>query len=123
MELTCDDDVIVNIIVESLELILINLISNAADSMHGGGTITIVCKENSGNIILEVGDTGKGIPDDIKSDIFNPFFTTKQRNEGNGLGLYLVYNETKKMNGYIDLISEIDAGTTFIVEFPKNSEV
>lgn len=123
MELTCNEDVMVDVLVESLELILINLISNAADSMLGGGTITIVCTENNGDMIIEVGDAGKGIPEDIKSDIFNPFFTTKQRNEGNGLGLYLVYNEIKKMNGYIDLVSEIDVGTTFIVGFPKNSEV
>ena len=123
IELTCDDKIIVNILVESLEMILINLISNAADSMPEGGAIGILCKENKDTIRMEVADTGKGIPEDIQNEIFNPFFTTKQKSEGSGLGLYLVYNEVKKINGYIDLESQIDEGTTFIITFPKNSEV
>lgn len=123
IELTCDDEIIVDILVESLEMILINLISNAGDSMPNGGTISIVCKEKNDMIRIEVADTGKGIPEDIQNEIFNPFFTTKNKNEGSGLGLYLVYNEVKKMNGYIDLESKIDEGTTFIITFPKNSEV
>src|SRR5665647_652028 len=123
IELTCDDKIIVNILVESLEMILINLISNAADSMPEGGAIGILCKENKDTIRMEVADTGKGIPEDIQNEILNPFFTTKQKSEGSGLGLYLVYNEVKKINGYIDLESKIDEGTTFIITFPKNSEV
>lgn len=123
VEVTCASHLIVHILIESLEMILINLIRNAVDAMPAGGLITIVCSEQEENVRIEVSDSGVGIPEDNKSDIFNPFFTTKQKNEGNGLGLYLVYNEVQKMGGSIDVESEIGEGTTFTVTFPKNSEV
>jgi len=123
IEIVCDPNIVVNLLVESLEMVLINLVSNAADAMPLGGMIKIICSEREDVIQLEVQDQGTGIPEDVKSEIFNPFFTTKERNEGNGLGLYLVYNEIQKMNGTIDLDSKMGVGTTFIINFPKNSEV
>ena len=52
---------------------------------------------------MEVRDTGTGIEEGIMEDIFNPFFTTKSMTKGNGLGLYIVYNEIQKMNGEIEV--------------------
>lgn len=119
VEVTCKENLIVRILAESFEMILINLIRNSIDAMPSGGTISILCSVEGDIVQMEVSDTGVGIPEDYKSDIFNPFFTTKQKNEGNGLGLYLVYNEVQKINGSIRMESTIGAGTTFVVTFPR----
>jgi polar amino acid transport system substrate-binding protein len=76
-------------------------------------------REETGQVILEVRDDGEGIPEEIRGDIFNPFFTTKGHNEGNGLGLYLVYNEVMKMSGTIEVESEPGVETIFRVLFSR----
>jgi polar amino acid transport system substrate-binding protein len=119
VEVICKDNLIVRILAESFEIILINLIRNSIDAMPSGGTISIICSVDRDIVQMEISDTGTGIPDDYKNDIFNPFFTTKQKNEGNGLGLYLVYNEVQKINGNIRMESTIGEGTTFVVTFPR----
>ena len=63
-------------------------------------------------------DTGQGIPAEIQSKIFNPFFTTKEIGKGTGLGLSLVYEIVGKHNGKISLDSEVGRGTTFHVFLP-----
>ncbi len=111
-------DVVVN--AEAIEHILLNLISNGADAISTNpGRIEITClhKEKQ-HIILTVTDNGEGIPPQIKGDIFNPFFTTKQKREGNGLGLYIVYSEVSKMRGDIQVDSRVGEGTTFTVTIP-----
>ncbi|MDD2215758.1 MAG: transporter substrate-binding domain-containing protein [Eubacteriales bacterium] len=106
--------------VEAIELVLINLISNGADAIIGeSGRIEVSCIHTEHHsILLSVSDTGEGIPTEIVDDIYNPFFTTKANREGNGLGLYIVYNEVIKMGGEIRLDSEIGKGTTFTVTIP-----
>ena len=81
--------------------------------------IEITCEhaENQ-HIRLIVRDNGEGIPEEIKEDIFNPFFSTKEKKEGNGLGLYIVYNEVSKMQGDIKVDSQIGEGTTFTITIP-----
>ncbi|HEX8007617.1 MAG TPA: ATP-binding protein [Trebonia sp.] len=64
-----------------------NLIDNAASAMHGSGTLTVRTALDNDRVLVEFGDTGPGIPDDIKDRIFEPFFTTKPVGEGTGLGL------------------------------------
>jgi signal transduction histidine kinase len=118
---TGSHDVVVNI--EAIELVLVNLISNAADAISRkeseDGMIEITCEhaENQ-HIRLIVRDNGEGIPEEIKEDIFNPFFSTKEKKEGNGLGLYIVYNEVSKMQGDIKVDSQIGEGTTFTITIP-----
>ncbi len=111
-------DAVVN--TEAIELILINLISNAADAISGQqGKIEVSClHKEKRHIVLTIRDNGEGIPPEIKEDIFNPFFTTKQKREGNGLGLYIVYNEVSKMGGDLQLDSEVGAGSVFTITIP-----
>lgn len=111
-------DVVVN--AEAVEHILANLMSNAADAISAGsGRIDITCShEEKKQIVLTVSDDGEGIPPEIKADIFNPFFTTKKRREGNGLGLYIVYSEVTKMEGDIKVDSLPGKGTKFTITIP-----
>jgi len=105
---------------EALELILINLISNAADAVgKEGGKIKVSCeKKDDGLLELVISDNGEGIPDENINEIFNPFFTTKRKREGSGLGLYIVYNEVQKMGGEIRVESTVGKGTTFFLSIP-----
>lgn len=109
-----------DVFTESLEMVLMNLINNAADSMPEGGRIFLEATEEGEQVHIEVRDQGSGIPDEIKGDIFNPFFTTKENHEGSGLGLYLVYNEVMKMSGRIHLESEVGKGTAFHISIPRS---
>lgn len=123
-----------------IEQILMNLCVNARDAMPDGGTITIktsnMCiddkfsRVNPGSlpgeyVLLEVSDTGDGIPEDLLDHIFEPFFTTKEQGKGTGLGLAIVYGIVKNHKGYITCHSHTGLGTTFKMYFPvlKNFEI
>jgi signal transduction histidine kinase len=99
-----------------------NLIENAVQAMGGTGTLTIRTARDDGNVLVEVGDNGPGIPDDIKDRIFEPFFTTKPVGEGTGLGLDIAWRiVVKKHHG--DLRVESQPGDTrFQVRLPIEQE-
>jgi len=105
-----------------LQQVCLNLVTNAAQSMlpHGGGVLTIVTRaENDGrDVVLEVSDTGPGIPDSVRARIFEPFFTTKAEGEGTGLGLSVSYGIVGAHGGTIVVASSSSAGTTFRVTVP-----
>ncbi len=108
-----------------LQQIIMNLVINARDAMPRGGQIIVRTKlSNEANkadqkIILNIEDTGTGIPDDILSNIFEPFFTTKAEGQGTGLGLSTVYGAVKQSGGEIFVDSKIEKGTKFLISFPK----
>jgi len=114
----CAEDLNCIINRESMKHIIINLISNAVDAMPDGGGLAISCKKSSGQLMIECADTGTGIDEENLENIFNPFFTTKQRSGGTGLGLYLTYNEVKKLDGDITVDSVLGEGTAFTVLLP-----
>ena len=116
--LECREDISICLVLESLEMILINLIINAVDAMKPEGEIRINCVEEDEIVAITVTDTGEGIPEEIRANIFNPFFTTKANRNGGGLGLYIVYNEISKLNGSINVESEVGKGTTFTIKLP-----
>lgn len=116
----CEEDFKVNICVESLDIVLINLISNAIDASKINGMIDIKLSKSATDFSISISDNGIGIEPELISEVYNPFFTTKEKREGNGLGLYIVYNEVQKMNGTIDLESEPGVGTTFTITLPLN---
>ncbi len=118
VNVTCEKDFKVNVCIESLDMILINLISNAIDASAKNDIIEIRISKGDTDFSLSVSDSGVGIEPEFINDVFNPFFTTKEKREGNGLGLYIVYNEVQKMNGKINLESEPGVGTTFTVTLP-----
>jgi two-component system, NtrC family, sensor kinase len=103
-----------------LNQILVNLIINAVDAMEGKGILTLRTYQLplEKKVVLEVSDTGAGIPPENISKIFEPFFTTKEVGKGTGLGLSTVYGIVQEHEGTIEVSSVVGQGTTFILRFP-----
>lgn len=100
-----------------LREVLINLFLNAIDAMPQGGTLTISTALRENNIIIEITDTGTGIPDELKRRIFDPFFTTKGP-QSSGLGLSVTYGIIMQVGGDIQVKSKLGQGTTFTISLP-----
>ena len=102
-----------------------NLIQNAAESIGRGGTITLrIVSENASLdrspepvAVVEVSDTGKGIPPEVQKRLFDPFFTTKEG--GTGLGLPIAARIVEKHGGDLRYQTEINRGTTFRLVLPR----
>lgn len=109
----------VNILCDAskLEIVFSNLILNAIQAMNGMGNIHIRTKNEEKTTIIEVEDTGHGIPQDLLPRIFEPLFTTRQI--GTGLGLVSCKNIIEKHGGSIEIKTQMDKGTTFIINLPK----
>jgi two-component system NtrC family sensor kinase len=102
-----------------IQQVLLNLINNALDAMEkDGGAIDVTTRLDGKNVVMEVSDTGKGIPEANLSRLFDPFFTTKPVGKGTGLGLSICYGIIKKLGGDIEVESTVDEGTTFRVTVP-----
>ncbi|MGC8720199.1 MAG: sensor histidine kinase, partial [Thermodesulforhabdaceae bacterium] len=99
---------------------LINLVFNAVEAMPDGGTLTIKSsyEDFRKQIRIDVIDTGHGIPKELISQIFEPFFSTKGKDKGVGLGLSVVYGIIKEHRGSIYVVSEPGKGSDFIVRLP-----
>ncbi|HLP16871.1 MAG TPA: PAS domain S-box protein [Bacteroidota bacterium] len=111
---------------------LMNLAINARDAMPHGGTLTFSASsvdstklrtrfsdvEDGAYIALSVSDTGRGMNDDVRRKIYDPFFTTKDKGKGTGLGLAIVHSIVKSHRGFIDVETELDQGSTFTMYFP-----
>ncbi len=103
---------------DDLKQIFLNLIINAKEAMVNGGTLSISTDYSpEGWVLIEISDTGSGIPKDIQDKIFDPFFTTKADVNGTGLGLSIVQSGVKRNRGEIDLESEPGEGTTITICF------
>ena len=114
-----DDLPIIKASPSELQQVLLNLINNAHDAMEKtGGIIHISTYSEDEKIIIQVTDTGPGIPAVNISKIFDPFFTTKPVGKGTGLGLSICYGIIKKMKGDIEVQSIVDEGTTFTISLP-----
>jgi len=107
---------------ESIEHIILNLISNSIDAMDDGGVLTVSANVDNENIIIECEDSGCGIDEKNLNYIFNPFFTTKELGKGTGLGLFIVFSEVEKLGGRVDVKSKVGEGTTFTVIIPLERE-
>ncbi|WP_158220089.1 sensor histidine kinase [Tissierella sp. P1] len=103
---------------ESLKHILINLLSNAMDAIEENGEIIVKAYEYDEGILIEFIDNGIGINAENIEKIFNPFYTSKEPGKGTGLGLYITYNEVKKLKGDISIESKLGFGTKFKVYLP-----
>ncbi len=103
-----------------LREVLTNLIFNAVEAMPQGGTIVIRMRCDGSQVTLEVSDTGTGMTDEVRQRCLEPFFTTKGHH-GTGLGLSMVYGIVQRHQGTIDIRSEVDKGTTFIIRIPQQS--
>ena len=107
--------------------VVLNMIVNAShaiadvvgDGGRGKGTITVSTRHDGDWVEVRIGDTGTGIPEEIRRKIFDPFFTTKGVGKGTGQGLAIAHSVTvDKHGGFIDVESEVGKGTTFIIRLP-----
>ncbi|MCX7965780.1 MAG: ATP-binding protein [Syntrophorhabdaceae bacterium] len=106
---------------DMMKLVIMNFISNAIDAIKGKGMIRIDIKEDKNNIIIVIADNGCGMNEEIRKNIFNPFFTTKDK--GVGLGLFIVHNIVQAHSGYIEVDSTEGAGSTFTIYLPKERKI
>ncbi|UXN04565.1 response regulator [Bartonella sp. HY406] len=117
-----------------LERVFMNLTTNARDAMPDGGILTIKTSNLPASqlfpydhpipveqdyVLVEISDTGTGIPSEILEKIFDPFFTTKELGKGTGLGLSMVYGIISQTGGYVFCASEIGLGTKFSILLPR----
>ncbi len=109
---------------DKIQQVLINIILNAIQAMPDGGNLTITTSAAKGikiddtpkdTVKIDIRDSGIGIPKENLNKLFNPFFTTKEKGKGVGLGLSVVHGIIGKHKGKIDVESEPDAGTTFTI--------
>ncbi len=98
--------------------VMMNLLKNAFDAMPSGGEVSIITRAEDEMILIEVADTGEGMPGHVLRRVFDPFFTTKPPSKGTGLGLAICRQIIGKYNGTIGVESEPGAGTTFRIAIP-----
>lgn len=126
-----DDEMHVLADYAQLEQVFINLCINAADAMPDGGNIHLYAaqlsddeldkmpdRKNTEYILFRVRDTGNGMAADVAERIFEPFYTTKERGQGTGLGLSVVYKIIQNHHGWIEVESVLNTGTTFNIGLP-----
>jgi two-component system NtrC family sensor kinase len=105
---------------DQVRQMLANLIQNGIDAIEEQGRVTIAVSKPEDQELLEivVRDTGRGIPEEVLSEIFTPFYTTKQLGKGTGMGLSIVYGVVKMHSGEISVNSEVGKGATFTIRLP-----
>ena len=101
-----------------LQQVFLNLFLNARDAMTTGGWLTVGARVRDGEAIVEVADTGSGIPPEMLSRIYDPFFTTKVPGQGTGLGLSVTYGVVQEHHGAIECDSSPGQGTRFTLKLP-----
>jgi signal transduction histidine kinase len=110
---------------QQLKQVLINLIQNAAESIGRDGTITLRGVKDRDSLggasmpvaVIEIADTGKGIPPEVRKRLFDPFFTTKEG--GTGLGLPIAARIVEKHGGELRYETQLNRGTTFKLLLPR----
>jgi signal transduction histidine kinase len=105
----------------SLEQVIVNLVTNAAEAIRGGGTITVSIAAAEDQVVLEVRDTGCGMEPGVAARCMEPFFTTLAGGKGTGLGLPIAAGIVERHGGRIALRSEPGKGSVFTVHLPAAS--
>jgi signal transduction histidine kinase len=98
--------------------VLVNLVVNAIQAMPDGGTLTVETRKGERSVRLAVEDTGIGMSDELRQQIFMPFFTTKDIHEGTGLGLAVVHGIVTSHGGSITVRSRVGKGSRFVIRLP-----
>lgn len=111
-----------------LNQVFMNLIDNAIDAIkerHSNsldGELVVRSEHIDNKVVITIKDNGCGMPEDVKRNIFDPFYTTKDVGKGTGLGLSITYGIMEKHNGTISVDSEPNVGTTFVIELPVTED-
>jgi signal transduction histidine kinase len=103
-----------------LKRVLSNLVSNAVQAMPQGGKICLRAYQDADDTVMTVHDTGMGIPEEVRSRLFTPLFTTKSK--GQGFGLAVVKRMTEALGGTVTFESQDNEGTTFIIRLPTSKK-
>jgi signal transduction histidine kinase len=101
---------------DQIHQVLLNLLLNAIQAVDKNGKIAVTVEKQGTNAVIEVSDTGRGIPVELLPNIFRPFFTTK--GDGTGLGLSLARRSVESHQGHIEVTSAVGAGSNFAVFLP-----
>jgi PAS domain S-box-containing protein len=101
-----------------LNQVFMNLLVNAAHAIDEHGEVRIATRQQGEHLLVEISDTGCGMPPEVVGRIFEPFFTTKPVGKGTGLGLSISYGIVKKHGGHIEVDSQVGQGTTFRIVLP-----
>lgn len=104
-----------------LQQVILNLILNARDAMPKGGWLRVATRAEGDRAVVEIEDTGVGIPREHLSRIYDPFFTTKGFGQGTGLGLSVTYGIVQEHEGTITCESTVGQGTCFTLTLPRRS--
>ncbi|MEH2111497.1 trifunctional serine/threonine-protein kinase/ATP-binding protein/sensor histidine kinase [Nostoc sp.] len=125
LTVTGDETVRINSYPGALAQIITNLVMNSLNhgyQLHESGQLRIEVKQESECVVIQYSDDGCGIPQENLNKIFEPFFTTARQKGGSGLGLHITYNlVTQKLQGTIDVYSELEKGTIFTVTLPLST--
>jgi signal transduction histidine kinase len=103
-----------------LKWILGNLVTNAVQAMPEGGKLSVHARREGDDYVITVKDTGMGIPEEARSKLFTPLFTTKSK--GQGFGLAVVKRMTDALGGTVTFESQKGNGTTFMVRLPPQTD-
>jgi signal transduction histidine kinase len=104
---------------DQLERVFVNLFTNAVSAMEGHGELVVKIASEEDRLILWVSDTGRGMSEEDREKVFDPFFTRKEK--GTGLGLAITLNIVKKHGGNISVVSEEGVGTAFEIRLPRRT--
>lgn len=102
-----------------LNQVWLNLVDNAVDAMGGRGAIRIRAAQDGDGVVIEIADSGPGVPEDIRRRIFDPFFTTKEPGKGTGLGLDIARRIVVERHGGDLSLESVPGDTRFIVRLPR----
>ena len=100
-----------------LREVFINIINNAMDAMERGGRLTFRTWQEEGNVFINISDTGEGMSEEVRKQVFEPYYTTK-RSKGSGLGMSISNGIMKRHSGSIEVVSKKGEGTTFTLRLP-----
>ena len=101
-----------------LQQVFLNMFLNARDAMPRGGWLSVATRSDDGRVVVEVADTGSGIPSEHLARIYDPFFTTKAIGQGTGLGLSITYGIVREHEGTMSVESHVGQGTRFTLSLP-----
>ncbi|WDP88621.1 MAG: GHKL domain-containing protein [Desulfobacter sp.] len=118
-----EDIPLIKAIPQQISQVLLNIIINASQAIERTGEIRVKTSLEDQNVLIEISDTGCGIPKENQNKIFDPFFTTKEVGEGTGLGMNIAYNIIKGHGGSITVESELRRGTTIFIRLPAAGEI
>jgi len=120
IDFDCEEEVIVSVNSQEIKQVVLNLITNALDSVDPGGQVNIRLCENTDGAELTIEDNGCGMTEEVMQQLFEPFFTTRRNGQGTGLGLSITYRIVQEHGG--DLVPSSDGpgcGARFLLTLPR----